>query len=100
MNQKIYQGLKNEPRGGMTPTANIIRDAWVFGILAEDQDCEGWTVQGIESLYDQVHEAWKPYGHLVSRLPPELRERHERIYAEAVAKARAEGWDPELGDED
>lgn len=99
MSQKIYQGVKNEPKGGMNPTANVVRDAWVFGILPEDEDCAGWTVQRIESLYDQVHAAWQPYGHLVSRLPPELRERHARIYDHAVARARAEGWDPELYDE-
>jgi hypothetical protein len=99
MTQKIYHGVNKEPEGGMTPTANIIRDAWVFGILPEEEDCEGWTIQGVEALYDKVHDAWQPYGHLVSRLPPELRERHARIYDAAVARARAEGWDPELGDE-
>jgi hypothetical protein len=41
-----------------------------------------------------------PYGLLASRLPPELRERHARIYAAAVVRAREEGWNPELDDED
>lgn len=96
---KIYLGLRQEPRGGMTPTGNIVRDAWVFGLIPEDEDCAGWTLQGIEALYDKVSEAWAPYGHLASRLPPELRERHARIYEAAVARARDQGWDPELGDE-
>ena len=95
---KIYKGIENEPHGAMTPTANIIRDAWVFGIIPETETCEGWTIQGIDSLYDKVSDAWAPYGHLASRLPPELRERHARIYAAAVDRARAEGWNPELGD--
>jgi hypothetical protein len=99
MKQKIYSGIQNEPRGGMTPTANIVRDAWVFGLIPEDQTCEGWTVQGIEDLHDKVHAAWEPYGHLVSRLPAELKERHARIYTAAVTRARAAGWDPELDDE-
>jgi hypothetical protein len=99
-NPKIYQGLTNEPMGGMTPTGNIIRDAWVFGLIPEDQDCAGWTIQGIEALYDKVSAAWAPFGHLASRLPPDLRERHARIYAAAVAQAKAEGWDPSLGDDD
>ncbi|MBV5272566.1 MAG: hypothetical protein JZU52_02620 [Lamprocystis purpurea] len=99
MNQKIYHGINHEPKGGMTPTANIIRDAWVFGLIPEEQTCEGWTIQGIENLYDQVHDAWLPYGHLASRLPPELAERHARIYGAAVERARAEGWDPSLDDE-
>lgn len=97
---RTYEGIQNERGGAMTPTANIVRDAWVFGIIPETETCEGWTLQGIESLYDKVSDAWGPYGHLASRLPPELRERHARIYAAAVERARAEGWDPELGDND
>jgi hypothetical protein len=99
-NPKIYQGLNQELHGGMTPTGNIVRDAWVFGLIPESEDCAGWTVQGIEALYDKVSAAWAPYGQLASRLPPELRARHARIYAAAVVRARAEGWNPELGDED
>lgn len=97
---KIYQGIDQDPKGGMNPTGNIIRDAWVFGIIPETETCAGWAVQGIEALYDKVTKAWEPYGHLASRLPPELRARHQRIYDAAVARARAEGWDPELGDDD
>lgn len=84
----------------MTPTGNIIRDAWVFGLLPEDEDCAGWTTQQIDQLYDQVHAAWLPYGHLASRLPPELRERHARIYAAAMEHARRQGWNPELDEDD
>jgi hypothetical protein len=98
--EKIYEGIHKESKGGMTPTANIIRDAWVFGLIPETETCEGWNVQGIERLYDQVSDAWAPYGHLVSRLPPELRERHARIYSAAVDRARKEGWNPELDDDD
>ena len=72
----------------------------MFGLIPESETCEGWTVQGLDSLYDKVTEAWQPYGHLASRLPPELRERHERIYREAVARARSLGWTPELGEDD
>jgi hypothetical protein len=97
---KIYQGLKQETKGGMTPTGNIVRDAWVFGLIPEEEDCAGWTIQGIEALYDKVSAAWAPFGYLASRLPPELRERHARIYGAAVARARAEGWNPELDDDD
>ena len=99
MKQKIYEGIHNQEQA-MTPTANIIRDAWVFGILPEDETCEGWTIQGIDALYDKVTAAWEPYGHLVSNLPPELRDRHARIYAEAIERARASGWNPELDETD
>jgi len=96
---KIYEGIDKDPKGAMTPTGNIIRDAWVFGLIPESETCAGWTVQGIDSLYDKVTAEWEKYGHMVSRLPPELRERHQRIYDAAIARARDLGWDPELGDE-
>ena len=99
-NTKTYPGIDQDPNGAMNPTGNIVRDAWVFGIIPETETCAGWTIQGVEALYDKVTKAWEPYGHLASRLPPELRERHQRIYDAAVARARAEGWDPELGDDD
>lgn len=99
MNQRTYPGIFNEPEAGMSPTGNIIRDAWVFGILPEDETCEGWTGPRIEIIYDKVHAAWLPFGHLASRLPPELRERHTRIYEAAIKRARAGGWDPDLSDE-
>jgi len=97
---KRYMGIDKDPHGAMNPTGNIIRDAWVFGIIPESETCAGWTVQGIDALYDKVSVAWEPYGNMVSNLPPELRERHQRIYAAAVKQARSLGWDPELGDDD
>lgn len=99
MQKKIFGGLDNEPNGGMTPAGNIIRDAWVFGILPETETCAGWSLQRLQEVYDRVSEAWHPYGHLASRLPPELRERHGRIYAAAIERARASGWSPDLDDE-
>lgn len=84
----------------MSPTGNIIRDAWVFGILPETETCEGWTLGSIEVIYGKVFDAWEPYGNIASQLPPELRERHARIYAAAVEQARKQGWNAELGDDD
>jgi len=92
---KRYVGIDQDPKGAMTPTGNIIRDAWVFGLLSETETCAGWTMAQVEILYDKVTAAWEPYGHLASRLPPDLRERHARIYAAAIERARREGWDPE-----
>ncbi len=97
---KRYVGIDNDSFGGMTPTGTIIRDAWVFGLVPESETCEGWTMAQLQQLYDRVTKAWEPYGHLVSNLPPELRERHARIYDEAVQRARELGWDPDLSDED
>ncbi len=84
----------------MHATGNIIRDAWVFGLIPETETCEGWPRSRIDVLYDQVTREWDKYGLLVSNLPPELRERHRRIYDQAVADARDKGWDPELDDDD
>ncbi|WP_043118016.1 hypothetical protein [Solemya velum gill symbiont] len=96
MSQKTYVGLENDINGGMTPTGTLIRDAWVFGLLPESQTCKGWNAGQIQALYDKVSKAWEPYGHLVSLLPPELREKHQQIYDAAVEYARKNGWDPEL----
>ncbi len=100
MAEKRYVGIDKDQYGGMTPTGTIIRDAWVFGLIPESETCEGWAMAQIQQLYDRVTEAWEPYGHLVSNLPSELRERHARIYGDAVRRARELGWDPDLSDED
>jgi len=91
---KIYEGIDKDPKGAMNPTGNIIRDAWVFELLPETETGEGWNVGRIDALYEQVHREWDKYGHLVSNLPPELRERHQRIYDAAVKRARELGWNP------
>jgi len=97
---KTYEGIDKDPHGAMNPTGNIIRDAWVFGIIPETETCSGWTIQGIDNLYDKVAEAWEPFGNLASNLPDELKTRHQRIYDAAVTRARELRWNPELEDED
>lgn len=89
-----YVGIYNDLHGGMTPTGGIIKDAWVFGLIPEEETCEGWKLADIQNLYDKVSAAWAPYGHLVSNLPPELRERHARIHDAAIQRARETGWIP------
>jgi hypothetical protein len=97
-NNRTYIGLHKD---GMSPTANIILDAQMFGLLPETETCEGWNVGRMDLLYDQVVKAWGAYGHIVSSLPPELRERHTRLYEAAISAARQRGWDPGIdSDED
>lgn len=96
---KTYVGLDADQYGGMTSTGNIVRDARIFGLIPEDETCAGWPRGRIEELYDQVTEAWQPYGNLASRLPDALRERHHRLYAAAIARARELGWSAELFDD-
>ena len=96
--QQTYVGIHNDSNG-VSPTANIIRDAWVFGILPENESCEGWSLDRLDELYEKVSKAWDPYGSLASQLPPDLRERHARIYDAAIRYAREHGWNPELDDE-
>ena len=98
MRKKIYMGIDKDPFGAMNPTGNIIRDAWVFGLLPETETCEGWSSGRVDGLYDSVYKEWEKYGHLVSNLPEDLRERHKRIYDEAIKTAREKGWNPELGE--
>ena len=97
---QTYGGIETEANGGMTLHGRVIRDAWVFGILPENDGFAGRNAADMQKLMDQVHEAWEPYAQLPSRLPPELAERHRRIHAAAVEQARQRGWDPELGEDD
>ena len=102
MNQsKQYVGIDNDINGGMTDTGRIIRDAWVFGLIPENETCEGWNVQGLEQLWIKVDQEWEKYGFQVGNLPEDLQERFLRIQNEAVERARKEGWNPdrELADE-
>jgi hypothetical protein len=96
LQRKIYPGLDEDSYAGMTPTGHIVRDAQVFGLIEEDETCVGWSIAAIQDLYDKVTDAWRPYGHMVSNLPEDLRERHRRIYDDALTKAKARGWGPEL----
>lgn len=95
-----YVGINNEINGGMTTIGKIIRDAWVFELIPESETCEGWNLGGIDALLQKVNAEWDKYGCLVSHLPEGLRQRHERIHGEALAKARAEGWSGETETDD
>ncbi len=90
-----YVGVDQDIKGGMTPIGRIIRDAWVFGLIPETETGAGWTLADINQLSGRLNEVWDRYGCLVSGLPPELAERHQRIHAEAVRLARAAGWSGE-----
>lgn len=94
-NTKDYVGIDKDVAGAMNTTGNIIRDAWVFGLIPESETCGGWSQRRIEDLYQRVSASWEQYGSIPSRLPPELRERHQRIYAAAIENARKQGWDPD-----
>ena len=97
-----YVGINNDINGGMTTIGKIIRDAWVFNLIPETETCEGWTVQGIDALLQKVNTEWDKYGCLVSHLPEELFERHQRIHKAAAETAKAAGWsgETETDDED
>ena len=80
----------------MTAIGKLIRDAWVFGIIPETETCAGWNLARIDALLHKVNDEWDKYGCLVSHLPDELRVRHQRIYGEAMERARAAGWSGEI----
>ena len=98
--EQTYPGLFDDKYGGMTHHGQIIKDAWVFGLIPETESCKGWTLARMQILYDKVSVEWEKYAHLPSRLPPELAARHTRIHDDAIARARAQGWDAELGEDD
>ena len=87
-----YVGIDKDINGGMTTIGKIIRDAWVFGLIPETETCAGWNLAGIDALLDKVNAEWDKYGCLASRLPDELRQRHETIHSAAISKARETGW--------
>ena len=95
-----YVGINNEVSGGMTTIGKIIRDGWVFGLIEESETCEGWNFAGVDALLDKVNTEWDKYGCLVSNLPVELRERHQRIHDKAIADAKAAGWSGEVETDD
>ena len=95
-----YVGIDNEINGGMTTIGKIIRDAWVFGLIPETETCENWSLAGIDSLMDKVNAEWDKYGCMVSNLPEDLKKRHQKIYQEAMAKAKATGWSGEFETDD
>ncbi len=90
-----YIGIDNEINGGMTNIGKIIRDAWVFGLIAETETCQGWNLAGIDALLQKVNNEWDKYGCMVSHLPPELAARHQRIHGAALTAAQAAGWSGE-----
>jgi hypothetical protein len=96
-----YVGINNDDNGGMTEVGKIIRDAWVFELIPETETCEGWNIHGIDALMDKVNIEWDKYGCLVSNLPDDLRERHQRVHSEWFKKAKEAGWsgESETGDE-
>ncbi len=97
---RTYPGIELEENGGISSYGRIIRDAWVFGILPENDGCAGRTATDMRLLTDKVQLAWAPYGQIPSQLPPELAERHMRIHDAAIKAARDKGWNPELNDDD
>lgn len=99
MNQPpTYPGLRGD-RHGLTQLGRIVLDARVFGLIPDEEDCAGWTLSRMQELTQRVEQVWDRHGNLPSRLPPDLLQRHQRIYEQAIEQARAQGWNPEL-DED
>ncbi|MHB1515303.1 MAG: hypothetical protein ACYCVY_06225 [Acidiferrobacteraceae bacterium] len=95
----LYEGFERDTHG-MTMLGRVVLDAWLFGLIPRTEDCAGWDLQRMQHLVDQVNKRWDEYGNLPSRLPPELMRKHQELYQWAMERARARGWDPELGEED
>lgn len=97
---QTYVGVNNDNNGGMTSVGKIIRDAKVFGLIEDDETCEGWNLGRIEALLDKVDKEWDKYDCLVSHLPDDLFKRHQEIHDKAIEVARAAGWSGEAETDD
>lgn len=95
-NPYVYAGIDDDEFGGMTAIGKTIRDAWVFEILDETENGKGWNMGQINDLRDKVYNEWDKYGCLVSNLPADLFERHQKIHNQAIEKAREQGWSGEV----
>ncbi len=95
----VYPGL-NADRHGLTQLGRIVLDARVFGLIADGEDCAGWSLGRMQELTQRVEQAWDRHGGLPSKLPADLLQRHQAVYRQAIEQARARGWDPELGDDE
>ncbi len=95
-----YVGIDNDLNGGMTTIGKIIRDAWVFELIPETQTCEGWNLAGIDALLQKVNAEWDKYNCLVSCLPKDLFDRHQKIHNAALEHAKASGWSGEVETDD
>ena len=98
-NKMTYPGFYQDSHG-MTALSRVVLDGWLFGILPETEDCAGWDLQRMQKLMGEVEQEWDKYGSLPSFLPPELRQRHAELYEKATERAKARGWNPELGDDE
>jgi hypothetical protein len=94
--KQSYVGIHEDLYGGMTDIGKIIRDAWAFGLIPEEETCAGWRSAAIESLWEKVQTQWSGHGYSVNRLPAEIRRRYERIQSQAISRAQTLGWNPEL----
>lgn len=95
-----YSGLKNDANGGMTHFGKMVKDGWLFGLIPDTEDCAGWDNGQMQNLYDKACAEWEKYANLPSLLPDGLKQRHTKIYQDAINYAKANGWNPELGDDD
>ena len=95
-----YAGIDKDINGGMTNIGKIIRDAKVFGLLEDDETCEGWVLSRFDALLMKVDDEWDKYGCLVSNLPKDLFERHQEIHNKAIKVANAAGWTGESETDD
>ena len=98
-NPPTYAGFNNDSHG-ITIFGRVVLDGWLFGFIPETEDCAGWDLTRMQALMTRIEAKWDEYGNLPSRLPPELRERHAELYAQATERAQRRGWNPELGDDE
>ncbi|HZV55974.1 MAG TPA: hypothetical protein VFF82_13645 [Rhodocyclaceae bacterium] len=97
--EQTYPGLTND-KHGLTQLGRIVLDGRLFGLIADSEDCAGWSMGRMQDLMERVQNEWEEFANLPSRLPPHLLKRHGELYDQAIQTARAKGWNPELGEDE
>ncbi|HIQ39922.1 MAG TPA: hypothetical protein EYH46_01980 [Sulfurivirga caldicuralii] len=91
---KIYPGYDQDPSHWMSQEAKLIREAWAFGLLPEEEKCEGWQLHQFDQLWEKVDAIWEKADFRVDNLPPDIQEKYMALQTEALKRAKAAGWDP------
>ena len=89
--QESSRSRRRWPPGIPAPRTGSPGSGW-RGLADQAGDLLFRSFAGIDALLDKVNKEWDKYGCLVSHLPKELFERHQKIHNQALKDAKAAGW--------
>jgi len=86
MKQSGYAGLHNDQNGGMTHWGQMVKDAWVFGLIPDTEDCAGWTDGQLQVLYEKI---WGRMGKVCASAEPPASGTTTTLYTHTPGSDRA-----------